>query len=141
MVKHSSHFFESQLPIQNNILLFCEDHTRNLHYLENVYQLKTHLEGAGENVIVGSFFKDHPTVCSSTGHLTITTSSNQRTNLYCLNYILNHRSDFSIDTCILNNDLSDGNYDSLLQLNVPIIPEAQNGLAQAKKINTYQSIK
>ena len=126
-------FFESQLPGKNNILLFCEDHTRNLHYLENVYQLKTHLEAAGENVIVGSFFKDHPTVCSSTGHLTITTSSNHELTLYCLNYILKNRSEFNIDACILNNDLSDGNYGSLLQLNVPIIPEAQMGWHRRKK--------
>ena len=31
-------FFKTHFPTTRNILLFCEDHTRNLHYLENVFQ-------------------------------------------------------------------------------------------------------
>ncbi|MGC6366776.1 MAG: glutamate--cysteine ligase [Candidatus Marinamargulisbacteria bacterium] len=126
-------FFSTHYPISKEILLFCEDHTRNLFYLENVYQLKSQLESAGCNVIVGSFFKDHPTICTSTGHLTITTANNNPLTLYCLNYILNHRNEFNIDACVLNNDLSDGNYDSLTQLNVPIIPDPQMGWHRRKK--------
>ena len=47
-IRHAfKRFFSTHYPISKEVLLFCEDHTRNLFYLENVYQLKLQLEAAG----------------------------------------------------------------------------------------------
>ena len=64
-------FLETQYPTTKHILLFSEDHTRNPFYLENVYQLCARIESCGIKCSVGTFFKDHPSICTTTGHLNL----------------------------------------------------------------------
>ncbi|MGA0242115.1 MAG: glutamate--cysteine ligase [Candidatus Marinamargulisbacteria bacterium] len=133
-------FILHHYPTTSHILLFCEDHTRNHYYLENVFQLGQMIQNTGCQVTIGSFFKDHPSVCDSTGYLDLISSNNNTVRVYCLNYILNHRAKFPMDVCLLNNDLSDGNYQALTSLEVPIIPDPKMGWHQRKKSTHIESL-
>tara|TARA_A100001015_G_scaffold271492_1_gene325155 strand:+ start:1286 stop:2530 length:1245 start_codon:yes stop_codon:yes gene_type:complete len=126
-------FIKSSFPRTKNILLFCEDHTRNLYYLENIFNLSKRIKNAGFNVIIGSFFHDHPQICQSTGFLKLKTAENNEVKIFCLNFILRNYSTFNIELCLLNNDLSDGNYELLTKLNIPILPDPKMGWHHRKK--------
>jgi glutamate--cysteine ligase len=126
-------FGVKMFPNATSILLFCEDHTRNTFYLDHIYTLSKIILDAGYQVTIGTFFKDHPTVCESNGYLDLMTASGKSVRIFCLNYILNQPSEFCFDFCILNNDLSDGNFLSLTNLNVPILPDIKMGWYHRKK--------
>jgi glutamate--cysteine ligase len=49
---------EKLIPGCKRLLLIPENHTRNLHYLENVYQLQQILQNAGYEVRIGSLLPD-----------------------------------------------------------------------------------
>ncbi len=119
----------------SHILLFSEDHTRNPFYLENIFQLSQMIESCNIKCTIGSFFNDHPTICKAEGFLTLDTSSNNQITVFCLDYILNHTETFNFDVCLLNNDLSDGKYENLTNLNIPIIPHPNLGWHKRKKSN------
>lgn len=133
-------FFSTHYPNTNHILLFSEDHTRNSFYLENVLQLSQRIESCGIKCTIGTFFNEHPTICNSTGYLKLLTSSNNKITVYCLDYILNHMSEFKFDLCLLNNDLSDGNYENLTTLNIPVIPHPNLGWHKRKKSNHINTL-
>ena len=113
-------FIDNHYPNTTHILLFSEDHTRNSFYLEHIYQLSERIKSCGINCSIGTFFKDHPSICTTTGFLNLSTSSKNQVTIFCLDYILNNRPKFPFDLCLLNNDLSDGKYESLTNLRIPL---------------------
>ena len=133
-------FINDYYPNTTHILLFSEDHTRNPFYLENVYQLSERIKSCGINCSIGTFFKEHPSICTTTGFLNLTTSSENQVTMFCLDYILKHRSEFQFDICLLNNDLSDGNYESLIKLSIPIIPHPNLGWHKRRKSNHINTL-
>ncbi len=135
-----SNFISNQCPNASSVLLFCEDHTRNTFYLEHVHQLIRLIENTGLTVIAGSFFNEHPQVCESSGFLDLQTAGGHALKLYCLNYILNNQKKFNFDFCLLNNDLSDGKFEALTQLNTPIIPNPNCGWHSRKKSVHIQAL-
>ena len=133
-------FIKLNFPNCKTILLLCEDHTRNTFYIENVYHLVKIIENNGYNVIVASFLNEHPTICKETGFLSLTSANNHSIDVHCLDYIRNNRSQFDIDICILNNDLSDGKYHELLDLNIPIYPHPNFGWHNRKKSTHFETL-
>jgi glutamate--cysteine ligase len=130
-------FLQTYYPQVRHILLCCEDHTRNTFYLENVYAIQHYLELAGVAVTIGSFFNDHPHVCHDSGYLDIQTAHNHTIRVHCLAYIVAHRDAYPVDLCMLNNDLTDGKYNELMALDVPIIPDPQMGWHRRKKSDHF----
>ena len=126
-------FIESQFPDAESILLFCEDHTRNLYYLENIYQLSTMIEQAGYRVHVCSFFNSHPDVCKNQGYLDFKTSNDHELRVFCLYYLIDHIDQYEFDLCLLNNDLTTGDINALSSLNIPIIPHPNFGWHKRQK--------
>jgi glutamate--cysteine ligase len=133
-------YLSNHYPNTTHILLFSEDHTRNPFYLENVRQLSQCIESSGIKCTIGTFFNDHPAICNATGHLKLSTSSNHDITVYCLDYIIRHMDEFNVDLCLLNNDLSDGNYGNLSKLNIPIIPHPNLGWHKRKKSNHINTL-
>jgi glutamate--cysteine ligase len=95
---------------------------------------------SGYKVIIASFLKDHPSVCNDSGFLRLSTAQNNEVEIFCLNYILKYPQEFNFDICILNNDLSDGHYHELLELNIPIIPHPNFGWHQRKKSTHFETL-
>ena len=124
--------FLQHYPNSKQILLFCEDHTRNRFYLENIYQLANIIEQAGYLVTICSFFNEHPTICTNNGYLILNTVQDHSVTIYCLDYLLKSKA-YTFDICLLNNDFSEGNFDKLKELNIPIIPHPNLGWHQRKK--------
>ena len=105
-----------------SILLFCEDHTRNAFYLENIYQLSAMIKQAGFDVTICSYFNDHPDICNSTGYLQFKTANDNDLIVHCLYYLIDRLDQFKFDLCLLNNDLTNGDLAGLNQLDIPIVP-------------------
>ena len=132
-------FINTNFPSTNNILLFCEDHTRNLFYLENVYQLTQIIQDAGFKVTIGTFFNDHPQVCETNGYLDLKTMNDQPFRIYCLNFILKNLSQFNFDICLLNNDLTNGDLNALKELGLPIVPDVNMGWYKRQKSTHFKT--
>ncbi len=126
-------FIKTNFKDVKTALLFCEDHTRNRFYLENIYYLAKTIEACGIKCTISTFFNDHPNVCKNDGFLNLETASGQTITVYCLEYILKNKQAFSMDICFLNNDLSDGNFSKLNNLEVPISPHPNLGWHKRKK--------
>lgn len=129
-------------PDAKQLLLVCEDHTRNKFYLENIFQLKSMIEAAGYSVTVCSFFHDHPSICAEFGKVAVTTSTHQSLTVHCLRHIIDYSMD-EYDACLLNNDLTDGNLDLLNQVGIPILPHPNLGWHVRKKdshFNLYNNL-
>ena len=124
----------------SSILLLCEDHTRNKFYLENVINLANIIQKSGFKITVASFLKEHPDICKNTGFIQLPTAFGQTIDIFCLSYIKNNLSLFNFDLCILNNDLSDGKYHDLLELNIPIFPHPKLGWHNRKKSKHIETL-
>ena len=126
-------YIQTNYTNAQSILLFCEDHTRNTYYLENIYQLKNILEGAGYKVTIATYFNDHPNICASNGYLNLDTAFGHALTIYCLDYIQRHGTIFSFDLCLLNNDLTEGKLLALQDLDIPMVPSLSFGWHARKK--------
>ncbi len=114
-------FLAKNFPGSKNILLIPENHTRNLRYLENIFNLKNIL---GENAIIGSLIPD---LLEKT---TIALESGHSITLHPLQKIDNKISTidgFTPDLIILNNDLTDGIPEILQNIQTPITPSPNMG--------------
>ena len=125
-------FIQRQYPNTTHIFLCCESHTRNPFYLDNIHRLSTILQQLGYAVTMGSFFTGDDG-CHQYGYIDGVLSDNRTVRLYGVHHILAHPDRFDIDLCLLNNDLMDGRYDALTQLNVPIVPDPKMGWHRRKK--------
>jgi glutamate--cysteine ligase len=115
-----------------NILIIPESHTRNLFYWSNIQTLLTILEQAGFATRLGVLDLAEPQV--------IQLSDAQHLTLYPLRREQNELSviDFKPDLILLNNDLSEGMPDILLNISQKIIPPAELGWHQRLKSEHFQ---
>lgn len=115
-------------PCVTRLLLIPENHTRNLFYLENVAILLNILLQAGFEVRIGSFDTvSEPTEYElpSGKRLLIEPIIRKNNQIYV--------GDFIPCLVILNNDLSAGVPQTLLNISQPIIPSPKLGWAQRFK--------
>ena len=106
------HEIEVRVPGCQKLVLLCEEHTRNLWYLENVRILSELLGVAGFEVTVATFFSDH------VGPVSLETATGAQVTISPFGSLQVH----DYDLVILNNDLTGGIPDDLRSVSIPILP-------------------
>ncbi len=113
------------------ILLVTEEHTGNPYYWENVYTIKSLLEGAGQQVLI-AFPKKLPapvSLTSATGHQLQAVSAYEDSA---------EVRAFKPDIIVSNNDFSDANEDWAKQVTLAVNPPRELGWYQRKKSRYFK---
>ncbi|MGZ5650358.1 MAG: glutamate--cysteine ligase [Usitatibacter sp.] len=120
-------------PDSRRFLLVPENHTRNLHYLQNVAVLKRILEGAGLTVRIGSLIPElqAPMEVVASGGDKLTLEPIQRRG--------NRVGLEGFDPCavLLNNDLSAGVPEILRGIEQPVVPPLVSGWITRRKSHHF----
>jgi glutamate--cysteine ligase len=120
-------------PDARGFLIVPENHTRNLHYLQNVAVLKRILEGAGYSVRIGSLIPDlrEPMEVQAAGGETLRLEPVQRHG--------NRVGVEGFDPCavLLNNDLSAGIPPILVGIEQPVVPPVVAGWSTRRKSHHF----
>ncbi|MCA9401208.1 MAG: glutamate--cysteine ligase, partial [Candidatus Omnitrophica bacterium] len=112
-----------------NILIIAEEHTRNTWYLENIRILEGIIRDAGFNVKTATFLSVQPAFCENTKFVELETATGMPVRIYCFRNILNEYKSGKekFDLIIMNNDLTGGIPEILMESKVPIYPSIQAG--------------
>jgi len=126
---------EKVCPEARGVLLIPENHTRNLHYLRNVAVLARILRHAGMNVRVGSLL---PEITKPTD---LDTAGGKKVRLEPLVRRGNRLLVEGFDPCVvlLNNDLSAGVPEILVNLEQVVLPPPYAGWSTRRKSNHFQA--
>ncbi|QQR80407.1 MAG: glutamate--cysteine ligase [Deltaproteobacteria bacterium] len=120
-------------PAARKILIYPEEHTRNLYYWKNIAALSKILTSAGFEVKVGSsstlFEYPHP--------ITLEADKASSQTIIVERIELNQHvvsvGDFIPDVILLNNDLATGVPDYFYKIHQPLLPSPSLGWHQRKK--------
>jgi glutamate--cysteine ligase len=117
------------------VLLIPENHTRNLHYLQNVAVLKRILEGAGLTVRIGSLIPELE------GPLEVQTSGGEKLVLEPVERRGNRVGVAGFDPCAVlnNNDLSAGIPQLLQGIEQPVVPPLVAGWSTRRKSHHFHA--
>lgn len=120
-------------PDTRGFLLVPENHTRNLHYLQNVAVLKRILEGVGLTVRIGSLMPELQ------APLEVTTSEGEKLALEPIVRKGNRVGVEGFDPCavLLNNDLSAGIPAILRGIEQPVLPPLVAGWSTRRKSHHF----
>ena len=120
-----------------SILLVIEEHTRNKHYLENVYRLKTIIESAGMDIIVTM---PDEAVFGTETFLELETIQNNKLILVNVRELLPHGKweGQLFDLILLNHDLINGVPKCLKTTQLDIYPALQAGWHSRTKANHFE---
>ncbi len=122
-------------PDSRRFMLVPENHTRNLHYLQNVAVLKRILEGAGLTVRIGSLIPDlrEATV--------VETSAGEKLTLEPIVRRGNRAGLEGFDPCavLLNNDLSAGIPPILRGIEQQVVPPLAAGWTTRRKSHHFHA--
>ena len=120
-------------PDTRRFLLVPENHTRNLHYLQNVAVLKRILEGAGLEVRIGSMIPELQ------GPLDLETSGGEKLLLEPILRKGNRVGVEGFDPCavLLNNDLSAGVPSILRGIEQDVLPPLAAGWTTRRKSHHF----
>ncbi len=113
-------FFEANFSSVKKIVILPENHTRNLHYLENVRCLQEIL-AAKREVVVGTLLAEKTTIDLENGH-SITLHPVQKKDGK-----IETSDGFVADVIVLNNDLTDGIPEIFKDVTTPILPSEKMG--------------
>ena len=123
-----------RLPGVERVCIICEEHTRNVWYLENVYQLKALMQAAGLDVIVA-------TICMSEDEdqIDVITASQKQMRIYCIRRVLREAASGQrpLDVIVLNHDLTGGIPTELRDTTVPIFPSIHAGWHSRSKFEHF----
>lgn len=119
------------MPTAKRILLIPENHTRNLFYWENIHTLLRILHQAGYEVEIGTLLTIAPDIHLANGETIPVKSIIRQGNKISV-------EGFVPDIVLLNNDLSEGIPEILVQLDQPVIPPAELGWSQRLKSGHFQ---
>jgi glutamate--cysteine ligase len=122
-------------PDTRGFLLVPENHTRNLHYLQNVATLKRILEGAGLTVRIGSLLPELQ------GPMEVETSGGEKLLLEPIVRRGNRVGLEGFDPCgvLLNHDLSGGIPQILSGIEQPILPPLVAGWSTRRKSHHFHA--
>jgi len=120
-----------QQPQAKKLVLIPENHTRNLHYWDNIKTLLHILTTAGFTVRLGSLLTELTTITLTTGEIFKLIPVTRQQNKIAVN-------EFVPDIILLNNDLSTGIPDILQNLQQPLVPPAELGWSQRLKSGHFQ---
>ncbi|HET7732143.1 MAG TPA: glutamate--cysteine ligase [Usitatibacter sp.] len=120
-------------PDSRRLMLVPENHTRNLHYLQNVVVLKRILEGAGLTVRVGSLLPDLQ------GPLELEASGGDKLTVEPIVRKGNRVALDGFEPCavLLNNDLSAGIPPILSGIDQPVLPPLVAGWTTRRKSHHF----
>jgi len=126
---------EKVCPDARGAVLVPENHTRNQFYLQNVAVLQTILRRAGLNVRVGSLLRE------ITGPTELALTDGSKLRLEPLQRRGNRLMVDGFDPCVvlLNNDLSAGIPEILMNLEQAVLPPLHAGWAVRRKSNHFQA--
>lgn len=125
---------EKICPEAHRLLIIPENHSRNTYYLRNVVELSNILKAAGLEVRIGSISPEitEPTTLSTPdGHSLLLEPLVREGNRIKLKHP--ELGDFDSCAVLLNNDLSDGVPDILLNLEQNLIPPLHAGWHHRRK--------
>ena len=127
--------FEKVCPDARGMVLVPENHTRNQFYLQNVAVLQTILRHAGMEVRLGSLLRD------ITAPTEITLANGAKLLLEPLERRGNRLAVDGFDPCVvlLNNDLSSGTPEILLDTEQAVLPPLHAGWTVRRKSNHFQA--
>ncbi|MBN8531538.1 MAG: glutamate--cysteine ligase, partial [Alphaproteobacteria bacterium] len=118
------HFFSTRYPQARKLAVLTENHTRNLHYLENTRILKSILENAGFDVRLTGLWEEEE------NERKLTTSSERDVTIERLkragNRVETHAG-FTPDIVISNNDFTSGAPAELEGIEQPVAPPVAMG--------------
>ncbi len=111
------------------VLIIAEEHTRNTWYLENIRILKEIISRAGFETDIATFLSVQPSFCEDVVSVELKTATDSMVRICCFKRILEKIKNGTrhYDLIILNNDLTSGIPDVLLQAGIPIYPSMQAG--------------
>jgi glutamate--cysteine ligase len=126
---------EKVCPEARGAVLIPESHTRNQFYLRNVVVLQTILRHAGLNVRIGSLLTE------VTGPTELALADGSKLKLEPLQRRGNRLMVDGFDPCVvlLNNDLSSGTPEILMNLEQPVLPPLHAGWTVRRKSNHFQA--
>jgi glutamate--cysteine ligase len=125
-------FFNQNFPNAKKILIIPENHTRNLNYFENIFILHEIISSQKE-VIIGSLILEKETE--------IELNNGKKITIYPIQKeldILKTSKNFIPDVIVINNDLTDGIPEMLLNLKIPVIPSPNIGWHNRKKSTHFE---
>lgn len=131
---------EKVCPEAHRLLIIPENHSRNTYYLRNVVELTNILKAAGLDVRIGSVspeITEPTTLDAQDGHSLLIEPIVRKGN----RLILKNKTLGDFDSCaiLLNNDLSSGVPDMLLNLEQEVIPPLHAGWHTRRKTNHFSA--
>jgi glutamate--cysteine ligase len=136
-IRTTKEFFEKFYPTVKNLLLFAEDHTRNLYYLDNVAVLIQIIESAGFTVILSN-----KATSDSGEEITLESGSGQQLNfkpMVKIDGVLQTKQGFIPDFVLVNNDLTDGIPPILEDVKQEVCPPTSFGWFQRRKTSHFET--
>ena len=124
---------EKVCPDARGMLLVPENHTRNQYYLQNVATLQTIMRHAGIDVRIGSLSRE------VTAPTELAVDNGAKLKLEPLLRRGNRVTVDGFDPCVvlLNNDLSAGTPEILMNLEQPVLPPLHAGWSVRRKSNHF----
>jgi glutamate--cysteine ligase len=136
-VKKTKEFFAKYFPDVQNVLIFAEDHTRNTYYLDNIAVLIDIITEAGKNVELSNLATSQSgtpnTLTSQSGHEVTFKPVIKKDNL------LQTTDGFVPDFVLVNNDLTDGAPELLLDIKQHVSPPIGLGWFQRRKTSHFDT--
>lgn len=120
-------------PNIKNILIIGEDHTRNLHYLDNLKTLEDIVLNAGYSCKIGSLNAEEELNLNGIIKNNIIISP-----IIKENNLIKTSNDFYPELILLNNDLILGIDEKLKNIDQTIIPHPSNGWFQRRKSKHFE---
>lgn len=133
-IQAAESFITATFPNCEKILLISENHNRNLRYFESLSVLHTILQKAGFEVYIGSFAE------SLTTAQDIELANHANITIHPIEQVGNHITVNGQTPCLilLNNDLSGGIPDILVDIEQKIHPPPSLGWAKRLKSNHFR---
>ncbi len=119
-----------RVPNTKNVLIVAEEHTRNTWYLENIRILQEIIQKAGFQATIATFFTNEPLFCQQTANaIELETAIGKTVKINCFRRILEkiQNKQMHFDLIIMNNDLTGGIPDALVQAGIPMFPSIHAG--------------
>ncbi len=119
-------------PSVQRILLVTEEHTNNLFYWENVWAIRSLLEGAGKQVLIGI-----PNRINAPIHLQ--SASGKEMTVVSAFMDSQEVKEFNPDLIISNNDFSQAHEEWAADVKLPVNPPRELGWYQRKKSRYFEN--
>lgn len=121
---------KKRVPHAQKILIAAEEHTRNTWYLENVRILQQIIQKAGFETTIATFFSREPSFCQQAASaIELETATKEIVKIHCFKQILEKikNKEVHFDLIIMNNDLTSGIPDILVEAAIPMFPSIHAG--------------